>query len=456
MTRRNSPAPAPAPLRARPLASLALALGLLLSGLWLARPALAAEAVVADALSVQFGTTPVGWTSTATVTFSNNWGLPIPITWIGTNPANPEITVTGGTCAAPGSLAALGSCTVNVSFAPTSVGSSSDTLTFQTSVATLNIPLSGQAVSGLSANAALVDFGSVLVGSTATKTVTFSSVAGLALPITWIGTNPANPAMAVTGGTCAAPGSLAPWGSCTVNVSFAPTSVGSSSDTLTFQTSVATLNIPLSGQGLAVPVLCAPGTYSMTGFAPCFPAHAGNYAAGPGATSETPCAPGSFSAQPGQASCYPAHAGSYVDSSGATAETPCPAGMTSDAGATSCTPMVTTFTAAPTRLSFGPILRGVTSPMQLVTFTNTGSSAQTLTGVFFSATPGGPAVAGPFAAVPDPAPSACSVGLVVQPGASCNVRVVFMSPTPGTFMGALTVKVGTPVSVLLRGMATNP
>jgi hypothetical protein len=81
---------------------------------------------------------------------------------------------------------------------------------------------------------------------------------------------------------------------------------------------------------------CAGGSYSVTGFGPCVPADPGNFATGPGATSQTPCATGTFQPAGGSAACDPAPIGSYVDTTGATAAIPCPDGTTTAAeGATS-------------------------------------------------------------------------------------------------------------------------
>lgn len=81
---------------------------------------------------------------------------------------------------------------------------------------------------------------------------------------------------------------------------------------------------------------CGAGTWSVTGFAPCTPADPGNFATGPGATSQTPCAAGTFQPLAGAAQCDPAPMGSYVDSAGATSATPCQTGTTTAVtGATS-------------------------------------------------------------------------------------------------------------------------
>jgi Tyrosine-protein kinase ephrin type A/B receptor-like len=94
------------------------------------------------------------------------------------------------------------------------------------------------------------------------------------------------------------------------------------------------------------PTPCAPGTWSSTGYGPCAPADAGSFAAGPGATAQTPCAIGSYQPEAGSVSCLAAPVGTYVDTAGAIATIACPAGTTTaGTGSTSadaCQPVTTT------------------------------------------------------------------------------------------------------------------
>ena len=95
---------------------------------------------------------------------------------------------------------------------------------------------------------------------------------------------------------------------------------------------------------LAIPALslyaklktCAAGYY-MNGGGGCSIAPAGSYSTGGTSTSSTPCAPGSFSSNPGQSSCVLALAGTYVAGSSGTASTQCAAGnYQPSAGQSSC------------------------------------------------------------------------------------------------------------------------
>ena len=73
---------------------------------------------------------------------------------------------------------------------------------------------------------------------------------------------------------------------------------------------------------------CEPGTYSITGVAPCEPAAAGFYVDEAGATFAMPCNVGFFSTNLGSAFCQAAPIGKFVATTGATSAASCPAGQT--------------------------------------------------------------------------------------------------------------------------------
>ncbi|TAG78817.1 MAG: hypothetical protein EAZ21_11890, partial [Betaproteobacteria bacterium] len=90
---------------------------------------------------------------------------------------------------------------------------------------------------------------------------------------------------------------------------------------------------------------CAAGTYSGTGLnidaalgtITCTQASPGNFVPIAGATAQTVCPPGSYSATAGATSCTPASAGYYVDAPGAIAQTACGVGTYQpNTGQTSC------------------------------------------------------------------------------------------------------------------------
>jgi hypothetical protein len=86
-----------------------------------------------------------------------------------------------------------------------------------------------------------------------------------------------------------------------------------------------------------IAVACPVGTFSATGNGPCIAARAGNFVPTTGATSQTPCALGSYQPSPGAASCILASAGRFVNLIGSITQTLCPQGSYQPyLGASSC------------------------------------------------------------------------------------------------------------------------
>ncbi len=83
--------------------------------------------------------------------------------------------------------------------------------------------------------------------------------------------------------------------------------------------------------------ICAVGTWSVSGVAPCTPAAPGYFVATAGAMMQTACVPGTYQAASGQVACVQAQAGFYATGPAAIAQTPCALGSTSAAGAAVCT-----------------------------------------------------------------------------------------------------------------------
>jgi Tyrosine-protein kinase ephrin type A/B receptor-like len=80
---------------------------------------------------------------------------------------------------------------------------------------------------------------------------------------------------------------------------------------------------------------CAAGTYSNG--STCLPAAPGYYVATDGATSQTPCPPGTYQPNAGAVSCMPAGPGYFVATVASTGQTPCaPGTYQPNAGAAAC------------------------------------------------------------------------------------------------------------------------
>jgi len=147
------------------------------------------------------------------------------------------------------------SCTISVTFTPTTAGGRSGSITFTSNASVVphivsltgtgTAPEAGVSPSGLT-------FGSQSVGTTsASQPVTFSNTGNAALTITSIATS------AKFGQTNNCEGSVAASGSCTINVTFSPTAIGQLTGTLTITDNSngvagSTQTVALSGTGVIV------------------------------------------------------------------------------------------------------------------------------------------------------------------------------------------------------------
>jgi hypothetical protein len=207
-------------------------------------PPYPATGVTATPSALSFGSVATGTTSAAqTVTVSNPTGSAASVSSIS---VSGDFTQTN-TCGS--SIAANGSCTVSVKFAPTAAGTRTGSLTVNAGGVTNTVSLTGTGTAPgpvLNAAPASLSFARTVVGSTAaaqTVTVTNSGTASAAVS-----------GVAVTGdfsqtNNCA---SIAVGGSCTVTVTFKPTASGTRTGTLTVTSNAnnSPTAVTLSGSGI--------------------------------------------------------------------------------------------------------------------------------------------------------------------------------------------------------------
>ena len=199
---------------------------------------------ISNGATYSFGTVARGSSNDHTFTVTNSGG--VSATSISATALSAPYSFKGGTYPGTGGTCsttlAVTTCTIIVTYAPTSNGTANATLQLSYSDG-VNSQTASRNMTGTAANPAVLtisdastyDFGSVTQGSSAdhTFTVTFTggvaatsmSASGLSAPIDFKGGSYPG-----TGGTCAA--SLAS-GTCTMVVTFAPTSLGAASATLT-------------------------------------------------------------------------------------------------------------------------------------------------------------------------------------------------------------------------------
>ena len=175
-----------------------------------------------------------------------------------------QVTVTGTGFSITGVVAPLtltpgDSATLSVQFAPTTEGAVSGNVVFTTDNGTVSLPISGTGVAAgdLSANPSSINFGSVVIGSAASQTVTLKNNGGSNVTVT---------AAAATGAGFSESGltlplTLTPNQTTTFTVSFAPTVSGSANGNVALTVSgEPELDIPLAGMGLTPATLTASPT----------------------------------------------------------------------------------------------------------------------------------------------------------------------------------------------------
>ncbi|HZX56974.1 MAG TPA: choice-of-anchor D domain-containing protein, partial [Ilumatobacteraceae bacterium] len=197
--------------------------------------------------SLAFGNQALNTTSAArTVTVTNNGGanLVISATALGGTNANQFARTTTCATVAPGA-----SCTINVTFRPTTAGAKTASLSITHNAAgsPSTVALTGTGVSVATVSAGALNFGATRINTTRTSTITVTNTGTAALTISSVATSGAP--FTATLGTCT--GSIAAGRTCRVNVTFAPTAIQAYTGTLTI-TSNANNNptvVALSGNG---------------------------------------------------------------------------------------------------------------------------------------------------------------------------------------------------------------
>jgi hypothetical protein len=222
------------------------------------------EAAV-DHANVAFGSHPVGSTTTQTVTVTNTGGVPLVI-------GTPTVTgagfnrgpATATTC--PATVGVGSSCTLEVAYAPDTSGLKSGALTITNAAGgnPLVLTLSGTTPATPAATVtASLAFGNQDTGTTSAAqnvTVTNSGSAPLV-----IDTTPTSGDFATGANGCAGQ-SIAANASCTIAVTFSPTSAGARTGTLSINDNAGGTpqTVSLTGTG-TTPVVTPPGTGTGTG-----------------------------------------------------------------------------------------------------------------------------------------------------------------------------------------------
>jgi hypothetical protein len=418
--------------------------------------------VTATPTSLNFGSQAVGTTSAAQqVILNNGTSTALTIDSIFGNGADPGDFNQTNNCGS--SVGAGSSCTLNVTFTPKATGSRTSTLNISDSASNSpqTVSLSGTGTNGgtLSFSATSVNFGNqadgttslpagVTVTNTGNSTVTFTSI-----QVT--GTNAAN-----FGESDNCLPTLAQGNSCTINVTFSPSTTGSYSAavTLTDNAQNSPQSIGLSGTGIAPVTLSASsisfGTVQIGNSKTASPVTLTNHM-NVALTGITVVASGSGFSQTNTC-------GSSI-AAGATCTitatfTPTVAGAASGSititDSANNSPQSITLTGTgqapvgvnPLNLAFGSVTVGTTTAAKTVTITNNLKVALTITSIGFNG--------------PDPNDYAQTntCGSSLAAAAKCTISVTFTPEATGTRAANLVITdsaVTSPQKVKLSGVGTN-
>jgi len=220
--------------------------GIWQTGLWTGGTGLTTATVNPTALT--FASQVYGTASGAqTVTLTNTGNIPLAPSGIAMSGDSNQ----SGNCV-NASLAAGGSCTIQVTFTPTATGSLTGRMIVSANVSggQLSVELSGTGTSAgtLNLTPAAIDFGAVQLGATSpAEQVEAGNSSATAIPVNSV---TVSLPFIIASNTC---GTLPAQTDCQVLVEFAPTQSGTVMGTLTFTDSAGTQTVALTGTGAALP-----------------------------------------------------------------------------------------------------------------------------------------------------------------------------------------------------------
>ncbi len=429
-------------------------------------------AVVLNVPSVTFGNQQLFTTSgTQTVTVTNGGGTALDITSVtptGTNAG--DFILTGNTCSNQ-QLAPGVSCTFGVAFRPTAVGARQAEITLVTSAGTVTLLLSGTGVTpAVGLSAASLDFGpQPLNTQSAAQTLTLTNNGTSSLAISAIVLGGDNAGDFILGANTCLAASLVPGGKCAFGIAFKPTATGARTATVTITDNAAgsPRTVLLTGQGTTTAVGLSSSNLQF-----------GNQALGTTSAAQTLTITNTGSTSVTIASVVPggADAADFILSGGACTGATLAAGATCAFGVTfrptavgaRAAILTITDTAAGSprtvilggtgitgglRLSAGSLTFGVQpvgaqSETQLLTITNDGTTAVTISGTTLLGTG-----AADFALYAN----GCG-GATLQAGGTCQIGVAFKPTTVGNRAASLSIAdtaPGSPHTVALTGIGVT-
>lgn len=199
--------------------------------------------------AIDFGSLQLGQSASRTLTVTNQGDLPLGIS---------NVSVTGDSAFTEtnncNSVAGGQSCAITLTYTAAEEGTQSATLVIESTdedESVINIPLSGtgqvELTAEISVNPASLDFGTVTIGESSTKTVTVSNTGGAALTVNQV--TLAGDAFTKASDTC---GTVNPGASCSIGITYAPVEAASSTGSLVILSDdidTPTVNVTFAGTG---------------------------------------------------------------------------------------------------------------------------------------------------------------------------------------------------------------
>jgi sugar lactone lactonase YvrE len=223
-----------------------------------------AAAAVLFPSPLAFSNVPLGTSTTLTVMLNNRGSLPNSVSTAAISGANASDFSETDSCAGHSLAGGGGSCAINVKFTPSVAASESALLTVTDSAGTQTVELSGTAVNApeFSLSTPTLSFGNQqesVKSSPMSVTVTNNGNAGLI--VSTLAANGANAGdFAISANTCSV-GTVAVNTSCSVSVTFRPTTTGAESGSLQFTDNApgSPHSVGLTGMGTDFSIGLAPG-----------------------------------------------------------------------------------------------------------------------------------------------------------------------------------------------------
>ncbi|OYT99266.1 MAG: hypothetical protein CFE40_05195 [Burkholderiales bacterium PBB1] len=430
--------------------------------------------------SLTLASTAVGNTSASqSVTVSNTGTAALTLSAL-TLSNTADYIISGGTCAAGGSVAAGANCTISVAFKPATTGTRTGTLgiTHNAAGSPGSVSLTGAATAApapVASQTASLAFGSQNVGSAGTpQTATLTNTGNAALVLGTMSISSGTEFSILSGGSCANGASIAAGASCTVSVGFTPSVAGARSANLviTHNATGGQSTTSLSGTGVALTPVIGVSPTTLT-FSQTVNTTSADQTVTVSNTGTAPLAISALTLGGTQASDYRISSGGTCTAGGSVAVSgsctvrlafaPTAIGARNAnlsiahnaTGSPSTVTLNGTGTAAPqptislnaTTKTFTSQTVGTTSAAQTVTVTNSGSAPLGFTGFTLTGTAAGDFTRG----------GTCATSTPLAAASTCTVTIAFAPTATGTRSATLTIASNASngnAAVTLSGTAT--